>query len=88
MAGPLSGIGGQQQVPLATPFKPGESNNNQPRETSENTSEKSKVQAQSSDSSFRQDVLRSQQQSASTRHADNADQTPPQPRGSLIDVTV
>ncbi|MEZ5919129.1 MAG: hypothetical protein R3D66_04210 [Alphaproteobacteria bacterium] len=96
MAGPLTGIGGQQQIPLATPFKPGENGDGQPKKTGEGLTGTSGTSSAANTQEARANTraespLQQQQKSAlshdRTRHTDNADQTE-RPRGSLVDIEV
>jgi hypothetical protein len=96
MAGPLTGIGGQQQIPLATPFKPGENGDGQPKKTGEGLTGASGASPAASPQDVKtgprtESVLQQQQKSAlstqQTRASDNADQTE-RPRGSLLDIEV
>lgn len=96
MAGPLNGIGGQQQVPLSQPFQPGQ-DSNQVRNNPEQQPADNQVQPQGAPAAGTQntetddqDVLQQQIKElitgSSAENGLSADDAPR--RGSLVDVTV
>jgi hypothetical protein len=86
MAGPLNGIGGQQQIPLATPFQPGQ-NGTQVRGNDERTPKPNQIQAPGAQAA--------QSQEPETRNSRDlqsllreAEATGEKGRGSVIDITI
>lgn len=94
MAGPINGIGGQQQVPLANSFKPGESGDNQQvRPNTDAPAQENVVQAQNAQAAQvqntetgNQNIL--QDQLAAALEPDSGEDLSSQPRGSLLDIKV
>lgn len=89
MAGPLNGIGGQQQVPLSNPSQASQTNNQVRQQEEDQEPQENTVQPQGSAASETQnteteneDVIRAQQEDA-LNNSDNERE-----RGSLVDVTV
>ena len=86
MAGPLNGIGGQQQIPLATPFQPGQTGA-QVRPQDERAPKPNQVaqpssqlgQAQQPDTRNSRDLQSLLKEAESTGERD---------RGSVIDITI
>lgn len=94
MAGPLNGVGAQQQVPISNTFKPGGSQSEvQVREREDAQPKENTVQAQGAAAaesrgteSNNQDILKARIAEA-VGAADSGSQTD-QPRGSLLDIQV
>jgi hypothetical protein len=86
MAGPLNGIGGQQQIPLATPFQPGQ-NGSQVRGQDERSPKPNQVQQPSSQlGQVQEPETRSSKDLQSLlKEAEATGQTG---RGSVIDITI
>lgn len=86
MAGPLNGIGGQQQIPLATPFQPGQ-NGSQVRPQDERTPKANQVQQPASQLGQAQEP-----ETRSSRDLQNllkeAEASGQTGRGSVIDITI
>lgn len=85
MAGPLSGIGGQQ-IPLATPFQPGQ-NGSQVREQNDRDPKPNRVQPQG--------FQPAQSQESETRNSKDlrglfqeAETLPQRSRGNVVDITI
>ncbi len=97
MAGPLSGIGQGQQIPLATSFQPGQSNvtqvrpqNEDGRDTKANQVEPQGTQAAGAQNSEtgNQDVVRSRREDVSSSRSGDTSGDASARRGSLVDITV
>lgn len=94
MAGPINGIGGQQQIPAANTFQPGESNNNQQvREQSDAPAQENVVQGQNAEAAQTQNTETGNQdilgdQLAAALEPDSGEDLSDQPRGSLVDIEV
>lgn len=96
MAGPLNGIGGQQQVPLSQPFQPGQ-DSNQVRGQNDQQPNENQVQPQGAPAADtqntetnNQDVLQQQiQELISGSGAEEGLSAEDAPRrGSLVDVQI
>ncbi|HOO81814.1 MAG TPA: hypothetical protein PK513_04875 [Alphaproteobacteria bacterium] len=95
MAGPLSGIAGQQQVPLAQPSQTSTQNTNGVRGQSEQKPEADRVQPQGAPAAETQntethneDVLQQQIQNALTTDQNDPAGAETLRRGSLVDVVI
>ena len=93
MAGPVSGIGGQQQVPLSQPFQPGgdqdavrESEDRQPEENTVQPQGAAAAETQNTETDNDQ-ILQAQTETALTP---NLIEEPvvQQERGSIVDIEV
>ena len=87
MAGPLNGIGGQQQIPLATPFQPGQNGSQVRPQPGVGDARMQTVQQPSSQlGQVQEPETRSSKDLQSLlREAEASGQTG---RGSVIDITI
>jgi hypothetical protein len=90
MAGPVNGLGGQQQVPLSQPFQPGAKNEQVREEPKSKKVESQSAKAADSnraekeeEQNLLQQLLREAQEAKSGSSEKRAAR-----RGSLVDVTV
>ncbi|MCB9981714.1 MAG: hypothetical protein H6860_04870 [Rhodospirillales bacterium] len=95
MAGPLSGIAGQQQIPLAQPSQTSNQNTNGVRGQNEQQPEVNRVQPQGAPAAETQntethneDVLQQQLQNALASDQDDPAGGETLRRGSLVDVVI
>jgi hypothetical protein len=95
MAGPLNGIGGQQQVPISNTFRPGEQNSSQGTKENESTPTQdaaapaqntAPTESQAAETN-NQDILQSQVAEALSGSSESSEPAE-QRRGSLIDIQV
>ncbi len=86
MAGPLNGIGGQQQIPLATPFQPGQ-NGSQVRPQDNREPKANQVQQPGSQlGQVQEPETRSSKDLQSLLK--DAEASGERGRGSVIDITI
>jgi len=98
MAGPLSGIAGQQQIPLATSLQSGQNTGQaREREDAQQSPEQDRTQVQpqgaavaesQSTETGNQDVANQENAAFAQNSAANDPLSDPQPRGSQVDILV
>ena len=94
MAGPLSGIGAGQQVPLNQTVSQGQNNNNAVRAQEERQQQQNRVQpqnaaaAESQESNNSQDFIQEQLDAFASGDRSSIDEQTDRSRGSIVDIAV